>query len=138
MLVGTGTAHHLHYDTSGQAVWIERQLALPEGISPEESAKLLIEASFGKQSPNFAPPGTQVATLIISDGHMVVNLTKQAMGFGQDYYESTIRKQIIKTALGIEGISCITTLVDRGHYYRYQEPVSTKYTPWGSNPGPAD
>ena len=133
LMMSAGTAYHISYDNHGEAVWTEHNINIPEGISREDSARLTIEASFGKHSPNFAPPGTHVTTLIIQDEHIVINLSKNALSFGRDYYENTIRKQIIKTALEIEGIRSITTLVDKGDYYRYE-----KYTPRGSNPGPAD
>lgn len=117
----SGIAYHLRYDSSGELSWAQQKVEFHEEASQEERAKTLIYASFGKNSPNFAPPDTKILTLLIHDDHLILNLSKQALSFGESYYEELIRRQITKTALAIDGIKRVTILVNNSKYYRVEK-----------------
>ena len=114
--------YNIRYDNKGEASYHEIEVDLPETTSEEELAHALLTALFDrKNSANFAPPGTQILTLIINDNHLIVNLSKDILGFGETYYEDCLRRQIVKTALTIPKIDTITVLVNNSNYYRFEK-----------------
>ncbi|MCL2851717.1 MAG: GerMN domain-containing protein [Defluviitaleaceae bacterium] len=113
--------YNVSFDESGEVSFSEIQVELPETSTPEEYAAALLEALFDKKySPNFAPPGTQILTLIINDNHLILNLSKEILSFGEAYYEDCLRRQIVKTALEVPGIDTVTVLVDNSRYFRFR------------------
>ena len=118
----SASIYNVSFDESGAAIYSEVKLDLPEAESTEEYAAALLKALFDKKhSPNFAPPGTQILTLIINDNHLILNLSKDILAFGEDYYRNCIRRQIVKTLVEIPGVDTVTVLVDNGHYFRFEK-----------------
>ena len=114
--------YNIRYDNNGEAIFNEIEVSLPPSLSAEDHAHALIVALFDKKhSSNFAPPGTQILTLIINDNHLTLNISKDILGFGETYYENCLRPQIVKTALTIPQIDTVTLLVDNEHYYRFEK-----------------
>jgi len=121
-VAASGKIYNIRYDEQGQATYNEIDVDLPETNSKEEHAQALLMALFDKKhSPNFAPPGTQILTLIINDSHLIVNLSKDILGFGETYYEDCLRKQVVKTVLTIPEIDTVTVLVNNSNYYRFEK-----------------
>ena len=115
--------YNVSFDESGAASFSAVVVELPETTSLEEYATALLMALFDKRnSPNFAPPGTQILTLIINDSHLILNLSKDILSFGETYYEECLRRQIVETALGITDIDTVTVLVNNSYYYRARRP----------------
>ena len=115
--------YNVSFDESGAASFSAAEVELPETASSEEYAAALLTALFDKKnSPNFAPPGTQILTLIINGSHLTLNLSKDILNFGETYYEECLRPQIVETALGISGIDTVTILVNNSYYYRARRP----------------
>ena len=113
--------YNISFDESGVASFSAVQVELPETYSTEEYATALLEALFDKKnSPNFAPPGTQILTLIVNGNHLTINLSKEVLSFGEEYYKDCLRRQIVKTALEIPGIDAVTVLVNNSDYFRFK------------------
>jgi len=115
--------YNISFDERGEASFYAIEVKLPETSTAEEYAAALITALFDKQnSPNFAPVGTQILTLIINGNHLTMNLSREILSFGEEYYNECLRRQIAKTALEVPQVDIVTILVDNSNFYRIQRP----------------
>ena len=81
---------------------------------------LLVSLLREYEKEGIAPSGIKVKTLIIHEGNLILNLSKEAFAMGKDYYEEELRNKVAKALLGLEEIKSVTMLVSNNNYYRLE------------------
>jgi len=117
--------YNIYVDEDGSVGIGAVEVELPETSTTEDLAAALMDALFDRaNSPNFAPPGTRVLTLIVNNGHITLNLSREVRSFGEEYYTNILRPQIAETLLAVPEIDVVTILVDNDDFYRVMRPLN--------------
>ncbi len=125
-----GYVSYINFDENGNEIWATNELDLENNLSKEEISTKIFENLLNDKNEMFIPEGTKLLTLVINDGHLVLNVSDEIKNYGGCYYELCLKKQIIKTALSIPNINKVTLLIENSVEYLPEGSFIVNETSW--------
>lgn len=93
--------------------WVKKTFMFPSGTTKEDRIKIIYMHFFDKAGTEFySPPHVKVLDVSIEGEKLLLDVSGEVLNIKGEYTERKFAEQIIKTAIGITGISEFVLLVE--------------------------
>ncbi len=105
---------NLYYYTVNRGVDIlaEEKIEFDKDITGSQRAYAVFSKLFTSPFNAYIPDNTKLISANINDHVLILNVSEEILKYGGSYNETRIKELIIKNALDLEGVDCVTLLVN--------------------------
>jgi spore germination protein GerM len=111
-----GSVFYYTMNEQGNLDQYEQKIIFYSPFTSEEKASILFENLFCKSNSKLlwtaVPPNTTLIGLQLSEGHLVINVSKEIKEYGGSSWEQMVEIQLLDTAFSLDTVDQVTVRIE--------------------------
>lgn len=108
--------YFIYYTDEVDEAWDIEKVYINKNLNLEGQIYKLFTKFFNNPKNIYSPKDVQVLDVTLIDDLLLINVSREIMNHGGNFYTNALKKQIVRTALSIEQVNRVTLCIESETY----------------------